>query len=172
MTAHRLVAALVTALAPVFAFPAAAAEPGPEAAVRQADIDLCRAVAAHDRERFAALVAEDATFYGRQLLHGRAAVVAGWAPLLDPASGHALTWSPRRVVVAGGGDLAYSLGEYTARAARPDGLAALHHGAYVTVWQRGADGAWRVAVDAGTGGDADVPWLTGAAPRAVERCGE
>lgn len=135
-----MLAALAVALAVV---PAA----GPEEAVRAADVALDRAVAAGDGLAFGALLEEDAAFAGgAKVSRGRAAVVESWKPLLAPG-GPRLRWAPLRAEVARSGDLAFTTGRWTLEAVGKDGKTARSEGEYVTVWRRGADGAWRALLD-------------------------
>lgn len=142
----------ILALASLAAAPATAGEAPADArsALRQADVDMCRAVGAHDRAAFAALVDTAAVFYGGGVLHGREAVTRGWDVFLDPASERTLWWEPYDVVVAASGDLGYTRGRYESRSLDPTGKSVVRHGRYVTVWCRGADGRWRARVDIGT----------------------
>lgn len=55
-----------------------------------------------------------------------------------------LWWAPRVVEVARSGDIGYTTGPYGFTAGERTG-----HGWYSSVWRRGADGAWQVAVDLG-----------------------
>lgn len=122
---------------------------GPEDAARAADVALDRAVAAGDAAAFAALLEEDAAFAGsRGIALGRTAVVQAWKLLLSPG-GPRLRWAPVRAEVAASGDLAFTTGRWTLEATGEDGKAARAEGEYVTVWRRGADGAWRALLDGG-----------------------
>ncbi len=72
---------------------------------------------------------------GRQAWESRAPVAA------------TLTWEPVFAEVSAAGDLGYTTGPWELRpndSQRPTG-----YGHYVSVWQKQADGAWRVAVDIG-----------------------
>jgi ketosteroid isomerase-like protein len=52
--------------------------------------------------------------------------------------------------VAESGDLGYTLGRYESRRIGPDGQQVRETGSYLTVWKRGADGSWKVALDIGS----------------------
>jgi len=118
--------------------------------VRQADIAFDRAVAEGDLESFAALVAEDAVFFGSGLTEGRDAVVADWAPLFDEDSGTNLSWTPLAVEVASSGDLAVSRGDFRLTTTAEDGTVTVRGGSYVSAWRRSDDGRWRAILDIGT----------------------
>ena len=60
----------------------------------------------------------------------------------------ALTFTPTQVTVARSGDLAYDTGTYTLTLTGPDKKPAPESGHYVTVWQKNAEGVWKVVVDA------------------------
>lgn len=77
-----------------------------------------------------------------------------------PALEHArwpgeLSWRPEYVGVAGSGDLGFSAGPSLLKAAGE-----VSGGFYLTIWKRGADGAWRFALDHGV----DMPAAIFAAP--------
>lgn len=119
-----------------------------EESVRAADVALDRAVATRDASAFAALLEEDALFAGgRRISRGRAAVLEAWSPFFSEA-GPRLRWAPVRAGVAASGDLAFTTGRWTLEAREEDRSAERTAGEYATVWRRGADGAWRVLLDA------------------------
>ena len=66
-----------------------------EAAIMQADREFNRAVAEGSRERFAALIAPNATFNGGAAAEarGRDAIVKSWEPFFA-AGGPRLSWEP------------------------------------------------------------------------------
>lgn len=151
--------ALLAALA---AFPALAATPGagedgkagPSTAprwdgrtLREADQALARAVDQRDRSAFEALVAEDAHFAGGgEPLQGRPAVVKGWAGFFEP-DGPRLSWAPELAEISRSGDLGYTVGHYLLESRDAEGRSVKREGRYVTVWRKGADGAFRAAAD-------------------------
>jgi ketosteroid isomerase-like protein len=61
------------------------------------------------------------------------------------------------VDVGSGGDLGYTLGRYELRFTGPDGAMQTSTGAYLTVWRRGPDGAWKVVLDQGTPDPSPAP---------------
>jgi ketosteroid isomerase-like protein len=83
----------------------------------------------------------------------------------DPL-GLKLSWAPRLVDTGLAGDLGYSTGPFElvdASGKRPPG-----HGAFFSVWQRQADGAWKVWLDLGSRSDAPLPssaWTMRPLPR-------
>ena len=66
-----------------------------------------------------------------------------------PAPGF-LSWVPAYSEISMGGDLGYNTGPYEYR--RKAGDAEADTGQFATVWQRHADGSWKVLVDLGTAG--------------------
>ncbi len=60
-------------------------------------------------------------------------------------NGGELWWQPAFVVVAASGDMGMSTGPYVARSSKGDA----YYGHFLTVWQKQADGSWRVAIDGG-----------------------
>lgn len=117
--------------------------------IRAADLALAQAVADRSVERFKAIVAEDAVFYGNTISHGRDEVAANWAPLItDPKQ--ALTWHPTEIDVAASGDLGYSSGPYELTVPGEDAKPVKLVGTYVSIWKRQKDGAWRIVRDIGT----------------------
>ena len=65
----------------------------------------------------------------------------------DPS--FSLSWEPTYAEIAASGDLGYTLGRYVRRGSDGKGGSLEATGQYFTVWKRGADGEWRVAVDGG-----------------------
>lgn len=62
------------------------------------------------------------------------------------AEGGTVSWAPEEAVASKDGTMGFTVGEWTyVTAGSPD-----QTGFYVTVWQKDAKGAWKVAVDADT----------------------
>jgi uncharacterized protein (TIGR02246 family) len=61
--------------------------------------------------------------------------------------GFQIRWEPESVVVSQSGDLAYMLERNVVTVSDPQGQPVTTHGKVVTVWRKGADGAWRNVVD-------------------------
>jgi len=64
-----------------------------------------------------------------------------------PPSAARLAWEPAFAAVSRSGELGYTTGPWTFRAAPRDTVAAW--GDYVSIWRRHDDGVWRVAIDLG-----------------------
>ena len=119
------------------------------AEILAADRALNQAVADKAPERFRALVAEGAVFAGGPMeLHGRDAVMEGWASFFSP-DGPALSWTPRRALMAAP-DLGMTAGTFVLRSADKNGVVTEQRGAYATTWRKQADGAWQVVYDTGS----------------------
>lgn len=140
------------------------------AAPREAGGDLASLVAAErafartsvekdTREAFLAFLAQDAILFRPGPVPGR--------PWIEerPAPPWVLSWQPVAAEVSRGGDLGYTTGpwEIGGDPSRPPA-----HGQYFSIWQRQADGAWKVLLDVGTVGpppDAPAePWQGGESP--------
>ena len=135
-------------IAPPCDAPAAAVEPAPDRASTAArelrSVDSAFAArSARDgaSSAFAAYLAPDGLVLGgaTEMTCGPAAV----GVLFGAVGPGALVWSPTAADAASSGDLGMTAGTASVRGEPGPGAA------YVTVWRRGRDGAWRVAVDAG-----------------------
>lgn len=142
-----------TLLATLFAAgvlaPATGTEAG-RAALRQADVEFSKAVAARDDARFLDFLAEDVSFLPDKAppANGRQAVRDLWARLFDPA-GPTLTWTPVSAAVSRSGEMGYTVGTWVSRSTDPQGKPLESHGKYVTIWRKQADGSWKVVLDIG-----------------------
>jgi len=117
-----------------------------------------REFAARDLDRLVAHYAPDATMKmtGAPPLSGRwirSSIAAG---VNDPA--FAMTFAHDRIEVARSGDLAYSRGHYQMTLTdRQTGQPKTEYGTYLTIWQRQADGRWKVLEDFSTPGPRPRP---------------
>jgi ketosteroid isomerase-like protein len=68
-----------------------------------------------------------------------------------------LSFEADTVEVARSGDLAFETGAYSMTLTGPDKKPATEKGHYVVVWRKGADGAWKVGVDAPISAPPDAP---------------
>jgi ketosteroid isomerase-like protein len=95
------------------------------------------------REAFLANLADDAVVFRPKPMPGRQAYeeMPAGSPII-------LTWSPAYAEVSVRGDLGYTTGPYEVRdRTKPADPARFGH--YVSVWERQADGQWKVSLDAG-----------------------
>jgi ketosteroid isomerase-like protein len=98
--------------------------------------------AQRDTAGFAALVAPDAVFFGRNsVMRGRAEVMEGWRPLLTKST-PPFSWKPEVIEVAASGNLALSSGPVY----DPEGH---QFNTFNSIWRREPDGSWRVLFDKG-----------------------
>lgn len=108
--------------------------------VRQAEIGFAKAFAERDKEKFFSYVADDAVFLSAAgTLRGKQAVIERWSRFFDgPVA--PFRWGPERVEITAGGTIGFSMGPIY-------GPRGEHGGYYSSVWQKKADGTWRVIVD-------------------------
>jgi ketosteroid isomerase-like protein len=112
------------------------------------DADLQKAVAARDLDKIVNFYADDAVLMpaAEPIASGKAAIREEWHHILeipDFQNQSNLT----RSVISKSGDLAYSMGTYTATLRGEDGQLAKEPGKWLTVWGRQADGSWRILAD-------------------------
>jgi ketosteroid isomerase-like protein len=143
--ALRVIAAIAWAVAiTAVALPLRAEEPAADAAaeaeLRAAEQGFADAFARRDRDAFAAYLAADAVFLGvARPLRGREEILAGWSGYLEPER-PPFSWRPETVSVAPGGRRGVTHGPVL----DADGRAI---GTFLSVWERDAEGRWRVVVD-------------------------
>jgi uncharacterized protein (TIGR02246 family) len=128
-----------------------------ESAVRTRIKEWSAAAQAKDAAKFVSVYADDAVVMmaGAPDIRGIAAIREALPAMMqDPA--FALSFEADHVEVARSGDLAYETGSYTMTMTGPDKQPATEKGHYVVVWRKGADGAWKVVVDAPLSDPTDV----------------
>jgi uncharacterized protein (TIGR02246 family) len=110
--------------------------------------DWAAAAQAKDAEKFTAVYADDATvmFEDAPDLNGKAAIREAVPGMMQDPN-FALSFTADKVVVARSGDLAYETGNYQMTMSDARKKPATESGRYVVVWQKQADGAWKVVVD-------------------------
>jgi len=119
-----------------------------EQAVRDQDVQWSKAAESRDVEKLLSFYADDAV-----VLPAHAAIATTKDSIrnifqrLLSIPGVALSWKATKVAVAGSGDLAYSTGAYEMTAPDDNGKSSIDRGKYVAVWEKQADGIWKVAVD-------------------------
>jgi len=160
--AASLAAALALAACTQQPAPAPSAPPdtraADEAALRALIKDWAAAAQAKDAAKFVSIYADDAVVMmaGAPDIQGLAAIREGIPAMMqDPA--FALSFEADRVEVARSGDLAFETGAYSMTLTGPDKKPATEKGHYVVVWRKGADGAWKVVVDAPISDPPDAP---------------
>lgn len=129
-----------------------------ECAVWMRELGFAQSVIDHDAAAFAAHLEQDAAFGASRAepTRGRDNITRRWAGIIE-GKDLRLEWYPTRVTIAGAGDVAWSSGPALYEDLRFDdrerttGKAEGRHaiGAFQSVWQRDADGTWRVLFDDG-----------------------
>ncbi len=106
------------------------------------------AAAAGDIERLTSFWAEDAINYfpGAPVAQGKTAI-GQLVQRNRSQPGFSLTWDPQDAVVAGSGDLGYTLGSFTLSVQTPEGVPVNRRGHYVCIWKKSSDGSWKCAVE-------------------------
>jgi ketosteroid isomerase-like protein len=115
-----------------------------QAQVREAETGFARSMADRDHEAFASFLADDAIFFGDQMLRGKESVAAGWAPFFEGPDAP-FSWAPEAVEVVESGTLAHSSGPVRDPAGNIVGY-------FNSIWRLEADGSWRVVFDKGCSG--------------------
>lgn len=118
----------------------------PRCQVWQRELAFAKSVADHDPAAFAGFLAANTAFgVSREPIIGREAVTREWQGIID-GSALKLEWYPAVVTVGGDGGTAYSSGPALYQDPK---TGAYRHGRYGSVWQREADGEWRMIFDDG-----------------------
>lgn len=125
------------------------AAPDPEP-LKQADLAFAKATAEHRLEGFTSFLAADVMNIrpNTPVVKGSAALAGHWAPMLnDP--GTTITWEPLEAVIAGSGDMGFTIGSYEVTKNGAGGKSVAGTGKYITIWKKQPDGSWKVAFDSG-----------------------
>lgn len=110
--------------------------------VRAAETAFAKSMADRNLAAFTALLADEAVFFGSKgVMRGKAAVSAEWKRFFDgPAA--PFSWAPAEVEVLPSGNLGFTSGPvYDPKGQRI--------GTFNSVWQRQADGSWKIVFDKG-----------------------
>jgi uncharacterized protein (TIGR02246 family) len=119
-----------------------------EAAIHAAVKEWSASAQAKDADKFTSFYAEDGVVMMEDApdISGKAAIrEAIGAMMQDP--NFSLSFEADKVVVARSGDLAYETGTYAMTLSDAKKKPATEKGNYVVVWQKQADGAWKVVRD-------------------------
>lgn len=109
--------------------------------VRKAEAAFAKSMADRDHAAFVSFLADEAVFYGREPLRGKAAVAAGWKPFFTEKAAP-FSWAPDRVEVVASGTLAMSQGPVFDPGGR-------RVGTFNSTWRREKDGSWKIVLDNG-----------------------
>lgn len=109
--------------------------------LRATEVAFAATMADRDLEAFGTFLDDEVVFFtGDEVLRGRGAVMAAWAPYFsDPAAPFA--WGPEAVEVLDSGDLGFSSGPVLVADGR-------RVGTFNSVWRRGESG-WKIVFDRG-----------------------
>lgn len=139
LTLHTIVLVAILSLAP------ARAQRGggnPADELRAAETAFAKSMADRNISAFAALIADEAVFFGgKGVSRGKAAVVSDWKRFFD-APAAPFSWAPAEVEVLASGTLGYSSGPVH----DPQGR---RIGTFNSVWRRQQDGSWKIVFDKG-----------------------
>jgi uncharacterized protein (TIGR02246 family) len=123
--------------------------PADIAAIKTDDVNWEKDFAAHDLDKFVSHYTDDATAMGTgfPILKGKDAIRDGLKGLVtDPNT--SMTFGADSIDVARSGDVGYARGRYELTMTDPKTKkVTVEHGAYVTVYKKQANGAWKAAED-------------------------
>ena len=119
-----------------------------ERAIREIDIEWSKAEAAKDVERCLPFYADDASIFepGSPVVAGKDAIRKNLDAFFA-IPGISLSTKMAKVVVARGGDLAYTYWTYAMTRTDAKGKPVNDKGKGVTVWGKQPDGKWKVVAD-------------------------
>jgi ketosteroid isomerase-like protein len=109
--------------------------------VRDTENAFAATMAARDHQAFATFIAEDAVFFGKEAIRGKAAVVEAWKRLYEKPDAP-FSWRSEEVQVLDSGQLAHSSGPVF----NPKGELV---GTFNSIWRREGDGHWKIVFDKG-----------------------
>lgn len=119
-----------------------------EAAIHAAVKEWSASAQAKDADKFCSFYAEDGVIMLEDApdISGKAAIREGMGGMMQDPN-FALSFAADKVVVARSGDLAYETGTYTMTLSDAKKQPSTEKGHYVVVWQKQADGVWKVVRD-------------------------
>ena len=129
--------------------------------VRKTETAFARTMADRNHAAFVSFLSEEAVFFGRGVLRGKAKVAEAWKPFYD-AKDAPFSWGPDSVEVLDSGTLALSSGPVLS----PTGQRV---GTFSSIWRREKDGSWKIISDKGCPPcDARLPPKPGLSPKVVD----
>ena len=131
-----------------FASPAAAADTKIEQALRDLDAKWSAAAGAKDVDKTVSYYAESAVVMppNASAATTKESIRSAWKEMLT-TPGAALSWKATKVEVAKSGDMACVSGTYEETTTDASGKPVKDRGKYVEVWEKQADGTWKVVAD-------------------------
>ncbi len=116
--------------------------------LRETETAFAASVANQDWDQFASFIADEAIFVAGAVQHGKQAILDGWAVFFQEGAPK-LLWRPEVVEIQDDGELGMTQGPFTVEQPGPDGTVLSQSGFFNSVWERQADGSWKVIFDAG-----------------------
>lgn len=116
--------------------------------LRQTETAFAVSVADKDWDQFVSFIADEAIFVAGAVLRGKQAILDGWAVFFQEGAPK-LIWRPEIVEIQEDGELGMTQGPFTVEQPGPDGTVLSQSGSFNSVWERQADGSWKVIFDAG-----------------------
>ncbi len=117
--------------------------------VRAAEVAFAKTVMDSRPDLFAGFLDEGAVFVsGKTVTRGKTAVVESWKGYFGPGRPY-FEWHPEVVELSADGNLGLSRGPWVIRTKDKEGKEVEIRGLYNSIWQRQADGSWRILFDAG-----------------------
>jgi uncharacterized protein (TIGR02246 family) len=128
--------------------PAADTKSAIEKALRDLDAQWSAAAGAKDVDKTVSYYAEDAVVMppNASAATTKESIRSAWKEMLT-SPGAAISWKATKVEVATSGDLAYVSGTYEERMTDASGKTVYDRGKYLEVWEKQADGTWKVVAD-------------------------
>jgi uncharacterized protein (TIGR02246 family) len=119
-----------------------------KAAINTATDDWGKAIAAKDLDKCLSFYADDAVLFAPNAFAavGKDAIRAAWKQMLAAPSVQ-ITFPSTTIDVARSGDLAVQRGPFQAVNTDAKGKSTTENGRFVIVWQKQADGTWKVLAD-------------------------
>ncbi len=116
-------------------------------AIRQADLAWSAAQASDGLDGTMSFYLDDAILLppNRPMAIGKEAIREASAPIALP--GFSVTWQPMKIGVARSGDIGYAIGTFEGTCVASAGNPMPVKGKYVEIWNKQADGSWKVAAD-------------------------
>lgn len=124
-----------------------------EETLLQADRDFNKTTQEKRLEGWMSFMADDVVLLRAKPVVGKDAARADLKEQWDD-SRMTLTWEPKRAQMFSSGKMGYTSGRWTLHGVNDKNEEITRHGDYLTVWQKQADGSWKVIYDGGT---ADPP---------------
>jgi ketosteroid isomerase-like protein len=115
-----------------------------EGAIRAACVATLKAAQANDVDGAIANYANDADWLppNAPIVHGKAAIRAGWAKLIGNP-GFTIDWQINKLEVSRAGDLAYTIYTYQMAVDGANGKPITDQGKDMAVWKKQSDGSWK-----------------------------